>query len=513
MPLFEMEAMLKRVSKARANKQIWSNHLKECYRYAMPEKQTIDEFSNGTKKRQYIFDDTAVEALDRFAARTQSQVVPAWRTWFQFKAGSEIAPEEKEKVEEYLEEATDTLFDHINHSNFNTQIQEAFLDMGVSTGCIIVEEGDGINSHLNFRAVTLSDIMPEVTSKGSIGTVWRDVEVSVRDIASIWPRAVLSTELEEMLRKSPDKLITLVEGVAYDEQTRKYVSMVLYEADKYVLFEEELDTSPFIVFRESVIAGETLGRGRIMKKLPAIKTLNKIVEYTLTNAALQVSGLYTATDDGVINPYSVELYPGAVIPVGSNDSSNPTLRPLDRSGDINFANLLIKDLQYGIKNFMLAEPFGQIDETPVRSATEMNMRQGESVEMSAASFGRVQSELLEPLIRRCVDILTQNGKIAPFKVDGKQVTIKFTSPAAKKQDSIEVQNLVEFAQVMQFLPPEIIQQRIKLEEMPAGVAELMGIPQKYVRSEAEAKAITEKTMQNMQQMQQQEAQGGGQQPA
>jgi hypothetical protein len=501
--------MLRRIGKARANKNIWSNHLKECYRYAMPEKQTIDDFSNGTKKRQYIYDDTAVEALDRYAARTQSQVVPAWKTWAHFKAGSEIPEEEVENVEKQLEEYTDILFDHINHSNFTTQIQEAFLDLGISTGCIIVEEGDGINSHLNFRAVTLSEIMPEVTSKGTIGTVWRDIEVSVRDITTIWSRATLSQEINDMLAKDPAKLITLVEGVAYNEEKRNYTSMLIYEPEKQVLFEEELDSSPFIVFRESVIAGETLGRGRIMKKLPAIKTLNKIVEYTLTNAALQVSGVYTAVDDGIINPYSIEIAPASIIPVNSNDNSNPSLKPLLQSGDIRFADLLIKDLQYGIKNFMLAEPFGQIDETPVRTATEMSIRQGESIEMSAAAFGRVQTELLEPLIRSCVDILKKNGKIAPFKVDGKEVTLKFTSPAAKKQDQQEVQQLVEYAQIMQFLPPEIIQQRVKLEEMPKGVGELMGIPQKYFRTDAEAKEITEQAAKNAMAMQQQ--QQGGQQ--
>jgi len=101
----------------------------------MPEKETFDDHANGQKKRQDLFDDTAVEALDRFAARTQSQVVPAWRTWCQFKTGSEVPDESKQEIEEYLEEATKVLFDHINHSNFSTQIQEAFLDMGISTGC------------------------------------------------------------------------------------------------------------------------------------------------------------------------------------------------------------------------------------------------------------------------------------------------------------------------------------------------------------------------------------------
>ena len=77
-----------------------------------------------------------------------------------------------------------------------------------------------------------------------------------------------------------------------------------------------------------------------MQLLPDIKTLNKIVEFNLRNAALSISGIYTAADDGVINPYSVKLAPGAIIPVGSNDTRNPSLMPLNRSGDFNLAQLL-----------------------------------------------------------------------------------------------------------------------------------------------------------------------------
>lgn len=509
--LFDMESMLKRISKARSNKLLWQSHIRDCYRYAMPEKETFDDESNGQKKRQDIFDDTAVEALDRFAARTQSQVVPAWKTWAQLKAGTDIPEEEVQGVEEYLEKATNTLFEHINHSNFSTQAQEAFLDMGISTGCLIVEEGDGISSHLNFRAVSLSEIMPEVTSTGKIGTLWREIEVTLTDITQIWSRAKLGTQLKKMLEKDPQGKITLTEGVAYDEKKRKYIFMVLWEDGKELLYEELQDSQSIIAFRESVIAGETLGRGRVMKKLPAIKTLNKIVEYTLTNAAFQTSGAYTVMDDSIINPYDVDVHPNAMIVVGSNDNTNPTLKPLATSGNLQFGDVLVKELQYGIKNFMLAEPFGQIEETPVRTATEMNIRQGESVEMSSAAFGRVQTEFLQPLITRCIDILKKNGKIADFKVDGKEVAIKFTSPAAKKQDQIEVQNLVEYAQIMQFLPPEIIQQRVKLEDMPKGVGELMGIPNKYFRSDAEVQQITQQAMKQQQAQAQAEAQQNGNQ--
>ena len=111
-----------------------------------------------------------------------------------------------------------------------------------------------------------------------------------------------------------------------------------------------------------VVPGEVLGRGRIMSILPDIKTANKMVELVLRNASLAVSGVYTATSDSVINPYTMQLAPGTMIPVDSNDSSNPTLRPLDRAGDFNVSQLVLEDLQNRIRKTLFAEPLGSIEE-------------------------------------------------------------------------------------------------------------------------------------------------------
>ena len=55
--LFDYERMSKRINKARQNKEAqWEHHLRECYRYALPESQTFDNFSPGQKKREYVFD-------------------------------------------------------------------------------------------------------------------------------------------------------------------------------------------------------------------------------------------------------------------------------------------------------------------------------------------------------------------------------------------------------------------------------------------------------------------------
>jgi len=510
MALFNIEVMLKRIAAARANKALWETHLKECYKYAMPEKETIDRHSAGQNKRNDLYDDTAMEALDRFAARTQSQITPSFSKWVIFKAGSEVVEEEIESLEEYLEKATDVLFEHIDHSNFVTQAMESYQDVAISTACMIVEEGDGISSHLNFRSVSLSDIIPEVTSKANIGTVWRDITTPIRDINSIWAKAKISDKLKQVVDKDPQTEVTLQEGVVYDEDTNKYISMVIDSERKDILFEELLDTSPFIVFRESAVSGETLGRGRIMRKLPTIKLLNKIVEVYLKAAISAVSPVYTATDDGIVNPDHFSFHPNSINTVESNDSANPSIRALVGGGSPELANIVIKDLQYSIKNFLLAEPFGKIEETPVRTATEMNIRDIESKEMQSASFGRVQSEFLEPLVARMVDILKKNGKIADFKIDGKEVKLQFTSPASKARDEAEVDNIIKYAQVMQqTVPPEVLQQTIKFHELPSGIADLMGIPKRYINSQAEIKKQQQQQMEAMQQQQQMEAQGEG----
>ncbi len=89
----------------------------------------------------------------------------------------------------------------------------------------------------------------------------------------------------------------------------------------------------------------------------------------------------------------------------------------------------------------LANPYGSIEQTPVRSATEIAAREADLFQSTAAAFGRLQTEFLEKFMKRVVYILKSNGKIPDLKVDGKETTIKFTSPFAKMQGSEHVKIL------------------------------------------------------------------------
>jgi hypothetical protein len=499
-----LEQLLKRKEKAKGIKEQWRSHLKECYKYAMPERQTMDEFSQGAKKNNEVFDSTAIIATQKYANRMQAQVVPPWKQWLKLQAGTDIPEEQADEVNKYLEKVTKIIFDHINHSNFDTQIHEAFLDLAVSTGCILAEAGDGVVTSLNFRCISLSEIIPEKTQSGEICNVFREFKMPLRDILEVWENAKLSPEMEKELLKDGNTEYDFLECVIEVQQKggkEKYLHYLIHEKTKFVMLEEELDSNPFIVFREAVIPSETIGRGRIMTLLPDIKTLNKIVEFNLRNAALSVSGIYTASDDGVINPYTLRLQPGAIIPVGSNSNENPTLRPLDRAGDFNLAQLIIQEYRDMINNVMFAQPFGQLSETPVRTATEMSIRQEDLVQTSASAFGRLQSELLEPLLTRVVDILKKQGKIPEMRVDGKEVTIKFTSPMSRSQDIEELSSLTQFMQYAAMLPPEQLQMTVKMDELPKFIAEKLGLPQSLIRTKQEQQAMMQQVAQVAQQAQ------------
>jgi hypothetical protein len=241
--------------------------------------------------------------------------------------------------------------------------------------------------------------------------------------------------------------------------------------------------------------------------LPDVKTCNKIVEYVLRNAALSISGIYTAADDGVINPYSIRLAPGAIIPVGSNDSRNPSLRPLERSGDIQLGALVLEDLRTRINKALFAEPFGEMDQ-PVKSATEMALRNQELVQDSGSAFGRMQTEFVEKVLRRTVYILTRAGKIPPIRVDGREVTIKHTSPLARAQDQEDLVALNQYIQTIGQLGPEVLALGTKLEDLPAFVGEKLGIDQDLLRDEAERQEMQEQAAQAAQQQQEAAAIGG-----
>jgi len=485
--LGDVSALIARCAAAVKRKQPWETHLSQCYRYAIPYRETFYNYSPGQKKNQDIYDSTAVIGVKKFASRTQATLTPAWRKWVSLVPGSDVPEKDREEVQKGLDKTAEIFFDHLNHSNYSQQAHEAFLDLAISTGSLTMEESDG-DSAFAFNAIPLSEINPEEGPNGTIETNWRKYKVPARNIERIWKGADLNENLKKIVKESPDEKIALTEGTVYEPQSEKTYNVVVYEDDQHLVYMADYEVSPVIIFREMVVPGEVLGRGRVMNVLPDILTANKVVEFVLRNAALAISGVYTGTSDGVMNPWTMRVAPGQVIPVESNDNANPSLRALERSGDFSVAELILSDLRGNINSALFAEPFGDV-EGAVKSATEVSLRGQEALMDSGSDYGRLQTEFIEKIIKRGIYILGKQGKIPKIRVDGREVTIKHTSPLARAQDQ---EDLLAYDQYMQRLAPlgqEVMMLGVKMEDVPGYLGEKLGIPQDLQRDKPEREEL------------------------
>jgi hypothetical protein len=201
------------------------------------------------------------------------------------------------------------------------------------------------------------------------------------------------------------------------------------------------------------------------------------------------TGEMTGVSDGVLNPYTATLTPNTIIPVASNDTGNPSLTTLDVGGNYQNADAQIEQKRQSVRRTMLGpEP----SEGAVKSATEIDINDRNRLWAMNGEFNRIQAELLAKVVSRGVHILQKLGLIPKFKVNGREVNVKYTSPFAKTQNAEDVMALQEALVIAGSVGPELMNASIKMEEIPGYVFRLKGLPEKLIRNDQEREDVVKK---------------------
>jgi hypothetical protein len=481
-PGMKGKEICERFNDSKARKGDWVTHLEEAYRWSIPHRNTFFDETKGGKKNTHIFDATAVLGVPTFATKMQATLLPPWREWSTLAPGPDIARKHgaNSRVAKLLAESTDVMFSHVHHSNMSTQVHESFQDLAIGTGSYDVMGGPLGGKSLNFNAIPLTELVLEEGPQSTIETTYRELSVPARLIARQWPGAVLPQTLQKIVTDKPGQKVDLLEAVIYDPDRAIWEGACVWTKEKERIWGASWQTNPRIVFRWSVTPGEIYGRGPIMQVLPDIKTANKVVEFILRNAALIVAGMWTATTDSALNPYNFRPAPGAVIPVQSNDQKNPTIRALERSGDLRLGFEVLSQLQESIKKALfqnLREP-----SDAVISATQFAIEDRELVNQIGSSFGRLQTEVVEASVSRIIDVLAQRRSMPNIRLDGREVILKHTSPLARAQD---MDDLITLQRTLEAAPEEAIALGIKVEELGTWVAQKTGLDPRLIRDPGE----------------------------
>jgi hypothetical protein len=317
-----------------------------------------------------------------------------------------------------------------------------------------------------------------------------------------YPRGAFSTKTLEKIQKYPDSKCKILEVSCklYDKPNEeRYSYMVIECGDKQLILQEEysgVGSNPFIAFRWSKASGEVYGRGPAVNALSAIKSANLTIELVLENAQMAISGIYQMDDDGVINVDTINLVPGTVIPKAPNSQG---LQPIRAAGNFDVANLVLNDMRNNIKRALYNDMLGDPNKTPA-SATEVAERMADLSRKIGSAFGRLQAEMVQPVLQRVVYLLSKQGRIEIPTVNGREVKIKSVSPLAQAQSNQDIVSLDRFLEMVAGrFGPEVVNLLVSSEETAIYLAKKFGVPDHLIRDVGERQQM----VQMAQQMQQQ----------
>lgn len=473
--------LVRRCDLAKQRRSSWESTWQECYDYALPQCGDFTRVNEpGRIRTDRLYDGTAMDAVDQLAASLLGHLTPPWTQWFGFRPGPDLSPAEADALSPLLEESARTLQAHFDRSNFSVEMHQCYLDLVVGgTAALYFEEAEpGSFSAFKFSAVPLADIMLEEGENGYLDGSFRQMKLTLQQIKDRYPEAEIPGDIAIEGLRDPQACFAVLESILPDTGGYDYTALITEKGKPAELASGKFSTSPCIAFRWMKSPGEIYGRSPVMKALPDIKTANKVVELILKNASIAVTGIWQADDDGVLNPANIELVPGAIIPkaVGSEG-----LKPLEMPARFDVSQLVIDDLRARIRHALLIDKLGQISGKRM-TATEVAERSGEMALLLGATYGRLQSELLTPMIRRAYSILRRRGEIADIALDGRFVTLDYRSPLARAQAQRNIQNTLSWLTSVQAMGAMAIA-TIDIPAAARYVGEALGVPSDLIKKE------------------------------
>jgi Bacteriophage head to tail connecting protein len=435
-----LDAVWSRYQRAKQRRRCWESLWRECYTFALPQRGSGfgSEFRPGANPVERLFDGTALDGVEQLGASLLAELTPPWSQWFGLIPGRDVGPLERGAVAEALDRVTQTVQAHFDRSNFAVEIHQSFLDLiTVGSATLLFEEAPvGGISAFRLSAVPMSEILFEAGPDGQIDGHFRERSLPLDVLQTRFPGSETMKSGAAAGRGQHEQAVAVVEAVLPHDGGFAYFAL---RADDptwpTLLATGRFESSPFISFRWVKGAGEIYGRSPVMTALPDIKTVNKVVELVLKNASIAVTGIWLADDDGVLNPANIKLVPGSIIPKAVGSSG---LTPLQAPGRFDVSNLVLDDLRARIRHTLLIDRLGPVGSAQM-TATEVIARASEMTRLLGATYGRLQAELLTPLLTRAIAILRRRGEIPDISLDGRTVDLQYKSPLARSQARQDVQ--------------------------------------------------------------------------
>ena len=498
--------LLKRFDRLKSQRQNWESHWQEVADYMQPRKADVTKSrSKGDKRTELIFDGSPLQSVELLAASLHGMLTNPSTPWFSLRFKQDDM-ENEDEAKEWLESATETMYAAFNKSNFQQEIFELYHDLiTFGTAAMFIEEDD--EDVLKFSTRHINEIYIAENDKGRIDTVFRKFRLSAR--AAMQKFGDVSTNISMTATKDPYEEVEIMHAVyprsdfdpkKQDKENMPFESIYLDAESGDELSVSGFREFPFVVPRYLKASHEIYGRSPAMTALPDVKMLNEMSKTTIKSAQKQVDPPLLVPDDGFMLP--VRTVPGGLnfYRAGTRDR----IEPLNIGANTPLGLNMEEQRRNSIRNAFYVNQL-MMQSGPQMTATEVIQRNEEKMRLLGPVLGRLQSELLKPLIDRAFSLILRKNlfKPAPEFLAGQDIEIEYVSPLAKAQKSSELQSIMRAIEIMGSLSNVApVFDHINMDKLVRHLADIVGVPQKILKPQSELNAERQQAAQQQEQMQQ-----------
>ena len=475
----------------------WESHWQECADFMQPRKAEINkERQRGDKRNIQIFDATAIHASELLAASLHGMLTSSANRWFQLRYKENLL-NESDEAKEWLEDSIDKMYLAFARSNFQQEVFEVYHDLiCFGTACLMVEEDE--NDIIRFSSRHIKEFYVQENKKGLVDTIYRRFKMPVQAAIDKFGFDNFSRSTQNLFKKEPFEEIELVHVVRprtiynerkEDKKNMPFQSIYFEYGEGHIINISGFKEMPYVVPRYLKASTEIYGRSPAMNALPDVKVLNKMVETALKAAAKQVDPPLLVPDDSMLSPIRMSAGSLNYYRSGSRDRIEPLNIGQNTAVTLNQENQRREAIA---KMFHIDQLMVTANRT--MTATEVLQRNEEKMRILGPVMGRLQSELLQPMILRVFNIMLRNKlfQAAPEILNNQEIDIEYVSPMALAQKGQELQSLMRglelFAQIGQIAP---VQDYIDENGLIKQIIRITGLPARMIKSDKQVAALRE----------------------
>lgn len=450
----DLKKLYRRFWEARQYKDRWLALYKDLYFYVIPDRDAFNVKFNyrddGKPVTQMIWDNTAMLAAYQRANDLHGLLLPKDRVWGKLVLDPHLYREEiikNAEIQKLMDEINERIFFYLNESNLSRVVSSSNLDLVGGTGAIWVEsQSDEVP--LYYRSIPAVALYIEYSTDDVVNTCWFAQKMTARSILDEFPN--YTGKLKGVLQENPDQIYTVNFGQIKYSEDSFYIYAVMDDDPDGLLFDRESTYQQIIVYRDRVRPGEAEGRGVGTDMLPTIRDVNQVVMYSRQNMAFKANPPMFYDAGTYFNPYSVRQWAGAMI------ARNPQGRnPLEALEMPSYPDVLqhIMHLQEAIQRGFQVDPLGEI-QSPVRSATEVSIRENRAQRTSATDISRLINELPKQVFDVAAKILNERGLLTKKRqiIPGfstRKLKFDYVSPLYDLQNQQDLNHFITANQIKQ----------------------------------------------------------------